>query len=134
MTVSQYQPAYNYLQAQLDLCRERSHKNEIISALLKISANTDRYDQLLQHCRKNFGSSHLKSLQLIELQKALLWLDEKRHESPKKNINTFSSASVFSLLSEHPLFIAFVFLLGFFVSFFILLFMRLGSIDILNVI
>ncbi|HID8165463.1 TPA: hypothetical protein ACXIGD_001143 [Serratia marcescens] len=113
MTVSQYQPAYSYLQAQLDLCREKSQKNELISALLKISANTDRYNDLIQYCRKSFGSSHLKNLQRIELQQALLWLDEERdgrHEATQK-IPFYVQWG--RLAWDYPGFTALVFLLGF---------------------
>ncbi|XYK59110.1 hypothetical protein ACSJL1_001902 [Serratia sarumanii] len=113
MTVSQYQPAYSYLQAQLDLCRERSQKNELISALLKISANTDRYNDLLQYCRKSFGSSHLKNLQRIELQQALLWLDQERGMSNEitKKVPVFVQWG--RLAWDNPGFTAFLFLLGF---------------------
>ncbi|MEL5588377.1 hypothetical protein PTT03_04910 [Serratia ureilytica] len=113
MTVSQYQPAYSYLQAQLDLCREKSQKNELISALLKISANNDRYNDLLQYCRKSFGSSHLKNLQRTELQQALLWLDEERDGSNEAAKKVPVSVQWRRLAWDYPGFTTLVFLLGF---------------------
>ncbi|HEJ7051597.1 TPA: hypothetical protein SMF43_000517 [Serratia marcescens] len=113
MTVSQYQPAYSYLQAQLDLCREKSQKNELISALLKISANNDRYNDLLQYCRKSFGSSHLKNLQRTELQQALLWLDEEREGSNEVAKKVPVSVQWRRLAWDYPGFTTLVFLFGF---------------------
>ncbi|MGX8140951.1 hypothetical protein ACWUZV_05400 [Serratia marcescens] len=113
MTVSQYQPAYSYLQAQLDLCREKSQKNELISALLKISANNDRFNDLLQYCRKSFGSSHLKNLQRTELQQALLWLDEERDGSNEVARKVPVSVQWRRLAWDYPGFTTLVFLLGF---------------------
>ncbi|CAI0698551.1 hypothetical protein [Serratia ficaria] len=116
MTVSQYQPAYSYLQAQLDLCREKSQKNELISALLKISANTERYNDLLQYCRKRFGSSHLKNLQRTELQQALLWLDEERSGSNEVAKTAPVRVQWGRLAWDNPVFTGAVFLAGFFVD------------------
>ncbi|CAI2533273.1 flagella biosynthesis regulator [Serratia ficaria] len=113
MTVSQYQPACSYLQAQLDLCREQSQKNELISALLKISANTDRYNDLLSHCRKNFGSSHLKSLKRTELQQALLWLDEERSGVPEDATGQVVAMPWWRLAWDYPVFTGGAFLAGF---------------------
>ncbi len=113
MAVCHYQPAFSYLQAQRDLCREKSQKKELISALLKISANTDRYDDLLLHCRKNYGSSHLKSLQRTELQQVLLWLDEERNKTPESIAKQQLTIPWWRLAWDYPVFTGSVFLIGF---------------------
>ena len=116
MTVSQYQPAYSYLQAQLDLCREKSQKNELISALLKISTNNDLRNDLTQFCRKRFGSSHLKMLKLAELQQALLWLDDESNKSTQSKKHSNMPEPWWRLVWDHPVLSTILFLSGFAVA------------------
>lgn len=112
ITVSQYQPALSYLQAQMDFYREQSQKNELVSALLKISANNDSYQKLLDYCRKKFGSSRLKTLKRTELQQALLWLDEERAEVINDVTNTKTTIRWWRLVLSYPVFTCAIFLIG----------------------
>jgi len=117
MAVNHYQPAYSYLQAQLDLCREKSHKKELVASLLKISANNDNYQALLLYCRKNFGSSRLIELQLTDLQRALLWLDEQRQDVIIQQQIVPSGLTWWQIVRRYPAYTGAVFGSGFVVVF-----------------
>ncbi|CAE1145039.1 Membrane protein [Serratia sp. Tan611] len=112
MTVGQYQPACSYLQAQMDLIRERAHKKELISALLKISTSSDLRFKLTQYCRKSFGSSHLKTLRRSDLQQALLWLDDERHKEEPASAEPAPAMPWWRVAWEYPVFTGLAFLAG----------------------
>ncbi|MBW5846037.1 hypothetical protein [Yersinia enterocolitica] len=125
MTVSHYQTAYNYLLALRDRYCEKEVNKSLIHLLLKNTQQESERQQLIRYCQILFGSGRLTELTRLQLQQALLWLDEKKYIEATYSTATEEAfkkrLSWLQLFRYYPIFTGGIFTTGFLIGFIMLI-------------
>ncbi|CRE88183.1 TPA: hypothetical protein ACX4EX_001739 [Yersinia enterocolitica] len=125
MTVSHYQTAYNYLLALRDRYCEKEVNKSLIHLLLKNTQQESERQQLIRYCQILFGSGRLTELTRLQLQQALLWLDEKKYIETTYSTATAEAfkkrLSWLQLFRYYPIFTGGIFTTGFLIGFIMLI-------------
>ncbi|MDL4913462.1 MAG: hypothetical protein QRY16_06570 [Enterobacterales bacterium endosymbiont of Blomia tropicalis] len=114
MTVNHYRTTVSFLQAMLDRCKEKDASKALVGLLLRNSENNEIRQKLIRYYHIHFGTGRLNDLTRSQLQLALSWLDQQRHETTSSPTvpNKPARFSILELLHNYPIEIAAIFISG----------------------
>lgn len=97
----------------------------LIHLLLKNTQQESERQQLIRYCQILFGSGRLTELTRLQLQQALLWLDEKKYIEATYSTATEEAfkkrLSWLQLFRYYPIFTGGIFTTGFLIGFIMLI-------------